>query len=81
MRKNQTHPLLALDELFDEHASTPEYLVWNPSTRSYRNLPISTTFDSSFDDRRYYFGFGYDYSIHDYKLIIKVLLQMGAFKA
>ncbi|GMY27542.1 F-box/kelch-repeat protein At3g23880-like isoform X1 [Fagus crenata] len=55
-------------EFFDQYTDTYEYLVWNPSTRSNRNIPRSTTFDSSFDGS-YSFGFGYDYSTHDYKLL------------
>uniref|UniRef100_A0A2N9HBI5 F-box domain-containing protein n=1 Tax=Fagus sylvatica TaxID=28930 RepID=A0A2N9HBI5_FAGSY len=50
-------------------SNTYGYLVWNPSTRSNRNIPRSTTFDSKLYGNCYSFGFGYDYSTDDYKLL------------
>ncbi|GMY27563.1 F-box/kelch-repeat protein At3g06240-like [Fagus crenata] len=55
--------------LSHEVTDTSVYLVWNPSTRSYKNIPISSTFDSSSRYRSYSFGFGYDYSTDDYKIL------------
>jgi F-box interacting protein len=58
-------------ELFDEYKDRYGYLVWNPSTRSNRNIPRSTSarFGRNLYGNCYSFGFGYDYSTDDYKIL------------
>ena len=55
-------------EFYNKETEKSDYIFWNPSTRSYRNIPRSSTFDSSCN-WNLYTGFGYDYSTDDYKLL------------
>ena len=48
---------------------TAQYLVWNPSTKSYKNIPIPTSTPDSYSSWFRRFGFGYDYSTDDYKIL------------
>ncbi|KAK7861053.1 f-box/kelch-repeat protein [Quercus suber] len=58
-------------ELFDLDEWTAQYLVWNPSTKSYKNIPNppSTSTPDSYSSWFRGFGFGYDYSTDDYKIL------------
>ncbi len=56
--------------LYHRFTHTSGYLIWNPSTRTHRNIPRSNTFESFYSscESDYSFGFGYDYSTDDYNL-------------
>nr|POF06676.1 f-box/kelch-repeat protein [Quercus suber] len=56
-------------ELYHEYKWTSQYLVWNPSTKSYKNIPSSTSTSYSVSCWVRRFGFGYDYSTDDYKIL------------
>lgn len=49
---------LAIDECF--------FFLWNPSTRKYRNLPVD---DYKFRNSDTVYGFGYDDSVYDFKVV------------
>ncbi|XP_050284266.1 F-box/kelch-repeat protein At3g23880-like [Quercus robur] len=54
-------------ELHNVDKWTAQYLVWNPSTKSYKNIPSPTSTPDSYWFGG--FGFGYDYSTDDYKIL------------
>lgn len=56
-------------ELYNTPIRTSQYLVWNPSTKSYKNIPSPTSTPNSFSCWFRRFGFGYDYSTDDYKIL------------
>ncbi|XP_050272767.1 F-box/kelch-repeat protein At3g23880-like isoform X2 [Quercus robur] len=56
-------------ELYNRRKRTSEYLVWNPSTKSYKNIPRPTSTPDSMSCWFYRFGFGYDYSTDDHKIV------------
>ena len=58
-------------ELYNVDKWTAQYLVWNPSTKSYKNIrsPTSTSTPDSYSSWFRRFGFGYDYSTDDYKIL------------
>ena len=51
---------------FDNYGGQ-DIVIWNPSTGDYRKLP---NLDISSGDTRYQYGFGYDSSTNDYKIIL-----------
>ncbi|KAF9612656.1 hypothetical protein IFM89_003131 [Coptis chinensis] len=60
----------------DLHADSSVFMelyLWNPSTKEYRTLPAETLTKFSKDQKRYYYedvyGFGYDPTNDDYKVI------------
>ncbi|XP_030936203.1 F-box/kelch-repeat protein At3g23880-like [Quercus lobata] len=55
-------------ELYNANIYTSQYLVWNPSTKSYKNIPRPTSTPDSISCRLYGFGFGYYYSTDDHKI-------------
>ena len=56
-------------ELYDVHICTSQYLVWNPSTKSYKNIPSPTSTPDSFSCRFRRFGFCHDYSTDVHKTL------------
>ncbi|KAL0006552.1 hypothetical protein SO802_008054 [Lithocarpus litseifolius] len=56
-------------ELYNVDKWTTQYLVWNPSTKSYKNIPSPTSTNFSVSSYLRRFGFGYDYSTDDYKIL------------
>ena len=56
-------------ELYNVHIRTSQYLVWNPSIKSYKNIPSPTSTPNSFSCRFRRFGFCYDYSTDDHKIL------------
>ena len=55
-----------------------EVLLWNPSTRSYREIP--RTRPTPLSSEYFSFGFGYDYSTDDYKILRPYRIYQNNFQ-
>ncbi|XP_042988349.1 F-box/kelch-repeat protein At3g06240-like [Carya illinoinensis] len=58
--------------VFASHYDHKDFYIWNPSTGEHRKLPDPGI--SPHPDNEYMYGFGYDSSIDDYKVIVIAFL-------
>lgn len=65
-------------EFFNWKRKMTEVLLWNPSTRSYREIPRSRL--TPLSSEYFSFGFGYDYSTDDYKILRPCRFYQNTFQ-
>ncbi|XP_050241327.1 F-box/kelch-repeat protein At3g06240-like [Quercus robur] len=65
-------------EFFNWKRKMTEVLLWNPSTRSYREIPRSRP--TPLSSEYFSFGFGYDYSTDDYKILRPYRFYQNTFQ-